>query len=153
MQTFDLWPFDLVENNIPVLHSLSPEWVQKIYAKKSLNVHNVKLLSIFVSNLFGLFMPFFLRVKACTWHIEWFPWHQEPKRPQWPQQPQWPRWPQQPHFIKKLAEDDVANNLATKWPILVPHCGMDHQKSIISWIFGTLFVGGCEGQKSGCKAC
>ena len=26
MRTFDLWHLDLVENNIPVLHSLSPEW-------------------------------------------------------------------------------------------------------------------------------
>ena len=43
-------------------------------------------------------------MKACTWHIEWFPWHQEPQRPQWPQQPQWPQWPQWPqksHIIKK----------------------------------------------------
>ena len=46
-------------------------------------------------------------MKACTWHIEWFPWHQEPQRPQWPQQPQQPQWLQwtlQPHFIKKLTE-------------------------------------------------
>ena len=28
MRNFDLWPLDLVENNIPVLHSLSPEWWQ-----------------------------------------------------------------------------------------------------------------------------
>ena len=27
---------------------------------------------------------------ACTLHIKWFPWHQEPKWPQWPQQPQQP---------------------------------------------------------------
>ena len=42
---------DLVENNIPVLHSLSPEWVQKIYAKESLIVPNVKILSIFFSEV------------------------------------------------------------------------------------------------------
>ena len=28
MRTFDLWPLDLVKNNIPVLHSLRPEWWQ-----------------------------------------------------------------------------------------------------------------------------
>ena len=59
MRTFELWHLDLVENNIPVLHSLSPEWVQKIFAKESLNVPNVKVLSNFFSNVFGLFMPFY----------------------------------------------------------------------------------------------
>ena len=49
------------------------------------------------------------------------------------------------HSIQKLIEDDVAINLATKLPILVFKCGMDHQKSTISWIFGTLSVGGCGG--------
>ena len=152
MWTFDLWHLDLVGNNIPVLHSLSPKWIQKIYAKESLNVNNVKILSIFVSNVFVLFMPFFLKVKACTWHIEWFPWHQEPKRPQWPQQPQWPRWPQwpqQPHFIKKLTEHDAAINLAIELPILVSQCGMDYQKPTIVWSFGTFSVGGCGGH--GCN--
>ena len=65
-------------------------------------------------------------------------WHQEPQRPQWPQQPQWPQWPQwpqQPHFIKKLTEHDDSINLATKLPILVSHCGMNHQKSTILWTF------------------
>ena len=28
MRKFDLWPLDLVENNIHVLHSLRPEWWQ-----------------------------------------------------------------------------------------------------------------------------
>jgi hypothetical protein len=28
MRNFDLWPLDFVENNIPVLYSLSPEWWQ-----------------------------------------------------------------------------------------------------------------------------
>jgi len=54
---------------------------------------------------------------ACTFHIEWFPWHQEPQQPQWPQQPQqpqWPQWPQQPLFIKKLEELDVFINPITK---------------------------------------
>jgi hypothetical protein len=63
----------------------------------------------------------------------WFPCHQEPQqpqRPQWPQWPRWPQWPQQPHFIKKLTEHDVVINLATKWPILVSQCGMDHQKTL-----------------------
>ena len=31
MRTFDLWHLSLVENNIPVLHSLSPERVPKIH--------------------------------------------------------------------------------------------------------------------------
>ena len=78
----------------------------------------------------------------------WFPCHQEPQQLQWPQQPQWPQWPQwpqQPHFIKKLTEHDVAINLATKWPILVSQCVMDHQKPSILWISGILSVGGCGG--------
>ena len=37
-------------------------------------------------------------------------------------------------------------SLAPKWPTEVPFCGMDHQKSNISLIFDTLFVGGCWGQ-------
>ena len=41
----------------------------------------------------------------CTLHIEWFPWHQEPHRPQ---------WPLQPHFIKKLTELDVSISPDTK---------------------------------------
>ena len=105
---------------------------KKIYATESLNVHNVKILSIFFQR-FWLVHAFLLRMKACTWHIEWFPWHQEPQRPQWPQQPQWPQWPQwpqQPHFIKKLTEHDVANYLATKWPVLVSQCGMAHQNPL-----------------------
>ena len=93
--------------------------------KNSLNVPNVKLFSISVSD------TFLLKMTPCTSHIEWFPWHQEPQRPQQLQWPQWPQWPQQPHFIKKLAEDDVANNLATKCPILVSQCGMEYQKYTI----------------------
>ena len=31
MRKFDLCPLDLVENNIPVLHSLSPEWYHSIH--------------------------------------------------------------------------------------------------------------------------
>ena len=53
---------------------------------------------------FWLFYAFLVRMTACTLHIKWFPWHQEPKWPQWPQQPQqpqWPQWPLQPHFMKK----------------------------------------------------
>ena len=78
----------------------------------------------------------------------WIPCHQEPQQPQWPQQPQqpqWPQWPQQPHFIKKIIKHDVAINLATKWPVLLSLCGMDHQKSTILLIFGALAVGGCGG--------
>ena len=106
----------------------------------------------FFSPCFWLVYSFFLRVNACTWHIEWFAWHQEPKRPQWPQQPQWPRWPQWPHqhhFIKKLTEHDAAINLAIELPILVSQCGMDYQKPINIWTFGTFSVGGCGGH--GCN--
>ena len=95
--------------------------MQKIFAKESLNVPNVKVLSIPFFQPFWLIYAFLLRMKACTWHIEWFSRHQKPQQPQWPQwpqQPQWPQWPQQPHFIKTLTEHDVAINLATKWHIL-----------------------------------
>jgi hypothetical protein len=37
----------------------------------------------------------------------------------------------------------VSTFLATKWPILVLFCEMDHQKSNFSMIFSTLSVGGC----------
>ena len=36
--------------------------------------------------------------------------------------------------------------LAAKWPIMVPFCGLDHQKSIVLLISDTLSVGGCWGQ-------
>ena len=36
--------------------------------------------------------------------------------------------------------------LATKWPILVPFCGMDHRKSNFSLIFSIFSVRGCWGQ-------
>ena len=35
---------------------------------------------------------------------------------------------------------------APKWPISIPFCGMDHQKSNFSLISDTLSVGGCWGQ-------
>ena len=47
---------------------------------------------------------------------------------------------------KKLLILMVWLSLAPKWPTEVPFCGMDHQKSNISLIFDTLFVGGCWGQ-------
>ena len=40
----------------------------------------------------------------------------------------------------------VGSFLAPKWPITVPFCGMDHQKSNFSLISDTLSVGGCWGQ-------
>ena len=40
----------------------------------------------------------------------------------------------------------VWSSLAPKWPILVIFCGMDHQKSNFSLIYGTLSDGGCWGQ-------
>ena len=113
--TYDTWIWLKITSQSSTASDLNG--CKKIYAKESLNVHNVKILSNFFPNVFGLFMPFFLRVKACTWHIEWFPWHQEPKRPQWPQQPQqprWPQWPLQPHFIKKITELDFSINPGTK---------------------------------------
>ena len=73
MWTFDLWHLDLVENNIPVLHSLSPEWVQKIFAKESLNVPNVKVLSNFFSNVFCSFMPFYWKWKLALGILSDFP--------------------------------------------------------------------------------
>ena len=46
------------------------------------------------------------------------------------------------NFLKLI----VPSILVTKWPILVSQCGLDHQKSSILLIFGTLSVGGCGGQ-------
>ena len=40
----------------------------------------------------------------------------------------------------------VWSTLAPKWPIPVPFCGMDHQKSNFSLTSDTLSVGGCWGQ-------
>ena len=40
----------------------------------------------------------------------------------------------------------VWSSLAPKWPIPVPFCGMDHQKSNFSLTSDTLSVGGCWGQ-------
>ena len=68
--------------------------------KNSLNFECIKCKVMLKKN-FNVFGVFMVRMTACTLHIKWFPWHQEPKWPQWPQQPQWPQWPLQPHFIKK----------------------------------------------------
>ena len=78
---------------------------KNIFVKKSLNVPNVKQLSIFLFQNFWVFYAFLVRMTACTLHIKWFPWHKEPRWPQWPQQPQqpqWPQWPLQPNFIKNF---------------------------------------------------
>ena len=46
-----------------------------------------------------------------------------------------PQWPLQPHFIKnKILLLMVGYSLATKWPIQVLFCGMDHQKPKFSLI-------------------
>ena len=71
----------------------------------------------------------------------------QPQWPHQPHQPQWPQWPQQPHFIKKILILMIWSSLAPKWPIPVPFCWMDHQKSNFSLISYTLSdVGGCWGQ-------
>ena len=46
---------------------------RKKFAKKSLNVTNVKLLSNFFFNVFGFFYAFLVRMTACALHINWFP--------------------------------------------------------------------------------
>ena len=40
----------------------------------------------------------------------------------------------------------VGSFLAPKWPLMVPFCGIDHQKSNFSLIYDTLSVRGCWGQ-------
>ena len=70
----------------------------------------------------------------------------QPQWPQWPQQPQWPQWPQQPNFIKKSTDHYGLIITAPKWPITVPFCRIDHQKSNFSLISDSLSVGGCWGQ-------
>ena len=49
------------------------------FGKNSLNVSNVKLFSKSFFQYFWLFYAFLVRMTACTFHIKWFPWHQEPK--------------------------------------------------------------------------
>jgi len=67
-----------------------------------------------------------------------FPQTLEPLKPQWPlqpQQPPWPQWPLLPQFIKKkILILTVGSSLAPKWPIQVPFCGLDYQKSNFSLI-------------------
>ena len=46
---------------------------KKIYAKESLNVHNVKILSNFFSNVFSLFMPFYWEWKLALGILSDFP--------------------------------------------------------------------------------
>ena len=59
---------------------------KKKFAKKSLNVTNVKLLSNFFFNVFSFFMPFWWE-----WHLALYILRDFPSirnlRPQWPQQP------------------------------------------------------------------
>ena len=79
---------------------------------------------------------------------EWYPWHQDPQQPQ------------NLNSLNNLSSFNDFNSLisskyllnlmfpstlAPKWPILVSQCGMDHQKSTILLISGTLYVGGCGG--------
>ena len=82
---------------------------------------------------------------------KWFLRPKKPLQPHWPQQPRQPHWPHQPHqpFIlssKKFLIMMVWLSLAPKWPLLVPCCGIDHQKSNFSLIFCIFAVGGCWGQ-------
>ena len=51
-----------------------------------------------------------------------------------------------PISSKKFLIMMVWSSLAPKWSILVPFCGINHQKSIFSLVFGTFSVGGCWGQ-------
>ena len=114
---------------------------KKKFWKKEFDCNKCKATFKFFFQHFWLFYALLVTMTACNLHFKCFPYHQEPQQPQWPLQPQWPQWPQwpkQPHFIKTLTEDDVAINLATKWPILVSQCGMNCKKSTILWIFGTL---------------
>ena len=48
---------------------------------------------------------------------------------------------------KNLGNLMIPSTQAPKWPILVSQCGMDHQKSTILLISGTVSVGGCGGQE------
>ena len=41
MRNFDLWSLDLVENNIPVLHGLSPQWWQNFFWNSILLFRNI----------------------------------------------------------------------------------------------------------------
>ena len=49
-------------------------------------------------------------------------------------------------FSKNFLIPMVWSSMASKWPVLVIFCGMVHQKSKLSLIYGTISVGGCWGQ-------
>ena len=49
-------------------------------------------------------------------------------------------------FSKNFLILMVWSSMASKWPVLVLYCGMVHQKSKFSLIYGTISVGGCWGQ-------
>ena len=98
MRKFDLWPLDLVENYIPVLHSLSPVWWQNF-------TWNTIILfrDIFFQNIkIRWFKPLNYQIQAPKW-IWWSQWPHWLYQPWWPQQLQWPR---QPHFIKIFTDPD-----------------------------------------------
>ena len=123
--------------------------VHKKLCKKSLNVPNVKIFSKIIFNAFGSYMPFYREWQLALFILSDFPGIRNlsewPQQPQWPQ---WPKWPLQPYFTKKLTDLDVSISPASKitYPSLLMRDGSS--KSTFLFIFGTLTLWGCGGQRS-----
>ena len=90
-------------------HQPPIEKFKKIFWKKEFECTKCKATFNFFFQHFWLFYAFLVRMTACTLHIKWFPWHQEPLQPHWPQQPRKPHWPHQPHqayFLQEIPDHD-----------------------------------------------
>ena len=134
----------------PALYMMVCKNSKKCFAKKSLNVPNVKQLSKIFSNVFSLFMHF-----CWVWHLALCTLSDFPGI----------------RNLSGLNDLNSLNNLsglndlnslissknllslifpsilAPNWPIMVSQCGIIHQKSHILLIFDTLSVGGCGGHR------
>ena len=110
---------------------------KSFFSKNSLSVPNVKLFSIFFFNVFGFSMPFWWECQLALYILSAFPGIKN---------------------LNGLNDLDSLNSskyllilmvwsfLAPNWPIPVPFCGMDHQKSNFLLISDTFSVRGCWGQ-------
>ena len=134
----------------PALYMMVCKNSKKCFAKKSLNVPNVKQLSKKISNVFSLFMHF-----CWVWHLALCTLSDFPGI----------------RNLSGLNDLNSLNNLsglndlnslissknllsltfpsilAPNWPIMVSQCGIIHQKSHVLLIFDTLSVGGCGGHE------
>ena len=167
MWKFDLSPLDLVENKIPVLHSLSPEWWQNftwnsiilsrnIFVQKSqkkvilaitLLISRTQLvLKASLASMTSRDMITSLASMTSTASMTSVAsMTSAASLTSTASMTSVASMTSTASFHIKNFQHDVAINLATKWPILDSLCGMDHQKYSILLISGTLSVGGCGG--------